>query len=602
MQKSTYSRKFSIFVIVILPAIILCSSRVSGAIAEDDVKCLKGLKSSLDDPEGKLNSWSFTNTSIGFICNFVGVTCWNNQENRVISVELRDMTLNGQIDSLMYCQSLQTLDLSENMFSGTIPEKLCDWMPFLVSLDLSNNKFSGSIPPELGNCTYLNKLILSDNHLSGNIPYEFSHLNRLKTFSVANNDLRGEIPSDLSNFDSANFKGNKLCGKPLGKCGGLSKKNLAIIIAAGVFGAAVSLLLAFGLWWWCHLRNNQRRKTGFGIDDTNWVERLKPYKLVQVSLFQKPLVKVKLSDLMAATNNFDPENIIFSTRTGTTYKAVLPDGSTLAIKRLNTCKLSEKQFRMEMHRLGELRHPNLAPLLGFCVVEEERLLVYKHMSNGTVNSLLHSTKLDWPTGFRIGFGAAKGLSWLHHGVHPPILHQNICSNVILIDEDFDSRIVDFGLAGLMTAPNPNERSFVNGDQGEFGYVAPEYSSAMVSSLKGDVYAFGVVLLELVTGQKPLEVSNVDEAYKGNLAEWVNHLSISGRVKEAINRDLCGKGYDDEIVQVLKIACKCVTTRPKDRWSMFKVYESLKGMAEKHGFSEQLDDFPLVFARQDNEPV
>ena len=137
------------------------------------------------------------------------------------------------------------------------------------------------------------------------------------------------------------------------------------------------------------MRLNKRRKRGYGVrGGDGWAERLRAHKLVQVSLFQKPLVKVKLADLMAATNNFSPENIIVSTRTGTTYKAVLPDGSVLAIKRLNTCKLGEKQFRLEMNRLGQLRHPNLAPLSGFCVVEDEKLLVYKHMSNGTLYSLL----------------------------------------------------------------------------------------------------------------------------------------------------------------------------------------------------------------------
>nr|TKS05804.1 leucine-rich repeat transmembrane protein kinase [Populus alba] len=367
--------------------VTLVAFSVINVLGEDDVRCLQGVKNSLDNPEGELTTWNFASSSVGFICNFVGVSCWNDRENRIINLQLRDMKLSRQVlESLRYCQSLQNLDLSSNSLSGTIPAQICTWVPYLVTLDLSNNDLSGPIPPDLANCTYLNKLILSNNRLSGSIPFEFSGLGRLKQFSVENNDLAGTFPSFFTNLDSASFDGNKgLCGKPLSKCGGLSKKTLAIIIDAGVFGAAFSLLLGFGVWWWYHLRCSERkRKGGYGFgrgDDTSWAQRLRSHKLVQVSLFQKPLAKVKLADLIAATNNFSPDNIIISTRTGTTYKAVLPDGSALALKRLTTCKLGEKQFRSEMNRLGQMRHPNLAPLLGFCVVEEEKLLVYKHMSS-----------------------------------------------------------------------------------------------------------------------------------------------------------------------------------------------------------------------------
>ncbi|GFQ03987.1 probable inactive receptor kinase at1g27190, partial [Phtheirospermum japonicum] len=336
---------------------------------------------------------------------------------------------------------------------------------------------------------------------------------------------------------------------------------------------------------------------------SNWADRLRAHKLTQVTLFQKPLVKVKLSDLLDSTNNFSKENVIVSSRTGTTYKAVLPDGSALAIKRLNECKIAEKQFRMEMNRLGQIRHPNLVPLLGFCLVEDEKLLVYKHLSNGTLGAMLSgdSSDLDWPTRFKIALGAARGLAWLHHGCHPPILHQNISSNVVLLDEDYDARLMDFGLARLMTPPESNESSFVYGDLGEIGYVAPEYSSTMVASLKGDVYSFGVVLLELATGLKPLDVSPVDELFKGNLVDWFTQVSGLGRIKDTIDKRLSGKGHDEDIVRFLRIACNCVVSRPKDRWSMYQVYESLKSVAEEHGFTEQYDEFPLLFLRQETAP-
>ncbi|KAG7559089.1 Leucine-rich repeat-containing N-terminal plant-type [Arabidopsis thaliana x Arabidopsis arenosa] len=587
--------------------IFLCFSSVMAA-DEDDIRCLRGLKTSLNDPQNALKSWNFDNTTLGFLCNFVGVSCWNNQENRVINLELRDMGLSGKIpDSLQYCASLQKLDLSSNRLSGNIPKELCNWLPFLVSLDLSNNELNGEIPSDLAKCSFVNSLVLSDNRLSGQIPVQFSALGRLGRFSVANNDLSGRIPVFFSSpsYSSDDFKGNKgLCGRPLSSsCGGLSKKNLAIIIAAGVFGAAASMLLAFGIWWYYHLKWTRRRRSGLTeVGVSGLAKRLRSHKLTQVSLFQKPLVKVKLGDLMAATNNFSSGNIIVSTRTGTTYKALLPDGSALAVKHLSTCKLGEREFRYEMNQLWELRHPNLAPLLGFCVVEEDKLLVYKYMSNGTLHSLLDSNgvELDWSTRFRIGLGAARGLAWLHHGCRPPILHQNICSSVILIDEDFDARIIDSGLARLMVPSDNNESSFMTGDLGEFGYVAPEYSTTMLASLKGDVYGLGVVLLELATGLKALG----REGFKGSLVDWVKQLESSGRIAETFDENIRGKGHDEEILKFVEIACNCVSSRPKERWSMFQAYQSLKAIAEKQGysFSEQDDDFPLIFDTQENETV
>ncbi|KAF5178768.1 Inactive LRR receptor-like serine/threonine-protein kinase BIR2 [Thalictrum thalictroides] len=520
------------------------------------------------------------------------------------------MDLGGEVpDSLQFCYSLQNLDLSDNSLSGSIPSRICKWLPNLVNLDLSGNDLSGNIPPELVECQYLNTLVLGNNKLSGSIPYQLSRLSRLKKVSVPNNDLSGEIPSFLSTYDSSEFSGNSgLCGRPLrSKCGGMNKKNLRIIIIAGVLGAVVSVLLGFALWWWCFMRSSRRGKRRYGMgkeDDSSWANRLRPHRLVQVSLFKKPLVKIKLADLLAATNNFDPQNVIISTRTGTSYRAVLSDGSALAIKRLQASKLGEKQFRSEMIRLGQLRHPNLVPLLGFCVVEDEKLLVYKHMPTGTLYSVLHSSgnsyggPLDWPTRLKIGIGAARGLAWLHHGCQPPIMHQNISSNVILLDEDFDARITDFGLAKLMNSAGSHESSYNHGDFGEFGYVAPEYASTMIASLKGDVYGFGVVLLELATGQKPLEVDTAEEDFKGNLVDWVNKLSGAGRIKDVIDTDLCGKGNDDEILQFLRVAFGCVVSRPKERSSMYQVYNSLKTIGERHGLSEQFDEFPLIYGKQD----
>ncbi|KAK1423303.1 hypothetical protein QVD17_18601 [Tagetes erecta] len=592
---------------LIITFLLLLTLNPSSVTGEDDIKCLQGVQKSVTDPQSNLLTWNFSNTTRGFICSFSGVTCWNDQENRLISLTLRDFGLAGTISSdLQLCASLQNLDLSGNKLTGSIPSEICTWLPYLVMLDLSDNEFTGDIPASLGNCSFLNTIVLSGNKLSGSIPDQLSKLGRLNKFSVADNDLSGSIPSSLSKFDSSDFDGNNgLCGKPLAKCGSLSKKNLTIIIAAGVFGAVGSLLLGLGLWWWCSSKSNRKRRNGVDIDDdsSSWADRLRPYKLVQVSLFQKPLVKVKLVDLMIATNNFSRENVIVSTKTGTTYRADLSDGSTLAIKRLNRCKLHERQFRVEMNNLGQLRHPNLTPLLGYCVAEEEKLLVYKYMSNGTLSSVLHKNDkngnlLDWPTRFRIAVSAARGLAWFHHGCRPAILLQDVSSNAIFLDDDYNARIVDFGLARLLTSASdqPNEISFAKSDP-------VENSSTMVASAKGDTYGFGVVLMELATGQRPLKPTAAEDGFKGNLVNWVNQLSTSGRIEDAIDRNLYGIGHDDEIIQVLRIAAKCVSTEPKSRWSMYRVSEALNSIAQEPGVSQHYDEFPLLFDINDlNESI
>ncbi|CAN8313137.1 unnamed protein product [Cochlearia groenlandica] len=604
--------KKKIFFVYLLRLLFTISFLSSSSSAEDDVLCLQGLKNSLTDPSSRLATWAFPNSSSSSICKLTGVSCWNEKENRIISLQLQSMDLSGQIpDSLKLCHSLQSLDLSGNGLSGEIPTQICSWLPYLVTLDLSGNKLSGEIPTQIVDCKFLNALVLSDNKLSGSIPSQLGRLNRLTRLSLAGNELSGSIPSDLAaRFgEEDDFRGNGgLCGKPLSRCGALNGKNLKIIIVAGVIGAFGSLCVGLAIFWWFFVRESTRKKKGYGAgksrDDSDWIGLLRSHKLVQVTLFQKPIVKIKLCDLLAATNDFSSGNVDVSSRTGVSYKADLPDGSALAVKRLSACGFGEKQFKSEMNRLGELRHPNLVPLLGYCVVEDERLLVYKHMPNGSLFSQLHNgglcdAVLDWPARLMIGVGAARGLAWLHHGCQPPYLHQFISSNVILLDDDFDARITDYGLARLVGSRDTNDSSFNNGDLGELGYVAPEYSSTMVASLKGDVYGFGIVLLELVTGQKPLAVViNGVEGFKGSLVDWVSQYLGTGRSKDAIDRSICGKGHDEEILQFLKIACSCVVSRPKERPTMIQVYESLKSMADKHGVSEHYDEFPLVFNKQE----
>jgi serine/threonine protein kinase len=301
-------------------------------------------------------------------------------------------------------------------------------------------------------------------------------------------------------------------------------------------------------------------------------------------MFENLVSKMKLADLMKATDDFSNENVILTGRTGSIYKAVLQDGSFLSVKRLQDSSHSESQFKAEMETLGKIKQRNLLPLIGYCNAKNEKFLVYQYMPNGMLYDQIK--QLNWSIRLKVAIGSARGFAWLHHTCNPRILHRNISSKCILLDKDFEPRISDFGLARLMNPIDTHLSTFVNGEFGEFGYVAPEYSRTLVATPKGDVYSFGVVLLELVTGERPTEVSRGPEGFKGNLVEWVNNLSENNALAEAVDRDMIGDddNLEGEVMQFLKVACKCVLLAPKERPTMFEVYQLLRAIGEKYHFS------------------
>ncbi|GJM88605.1 hypothetical protein PR202_ga04684 [Eleusine coracana subsp. coracana] len=591
----------SLRVLIFLLLIATCLS------SDQDVQCLRDVKSSVSDPNGILNStWVFTNSSNGFICQFTGVECWHPDENRVLALRLSNLGLRGPFPrGLSNCTSMTGLDLSSNDFSGSIPSDISQQVPFLTSLDLSNNGFSGAIPVLITNMTYLNNLNLQHNQLSGSVPGQFN-LERLSTFNVADNRLSGPIPTGLgSKFPASSFTGNQgLCGGPLDGCGASSKSKSTAAIIGAVVGVVIVVIVGVIVVFFC-LRKLPAKKKAKDEDENKWAKSIKGTKTIKVSMFENPVSKMKLSDLMKATNQFSKENIIGTGRTGTMYKAVLPDGSFLAVKRLQDSQQSESQFTSEMKTLGQVRHRNLVPLLGFCIAKKEKLLVYKHMPKGSLYDQLNQegkdNKMDWPLRLRIGIGAAKGFAYLHHTCNPRILHRNISSKCILLDEDYEPKISDFGLARLMNPIDTHLSTFVNGEFGDIGYVAPEYARTLMATPKGDVYSFGVVLLELITGEKPTQVSTAPDNFRGSLVEWINYLSNNGLLQDAVDKSLIGKDNDGELMQFLKVACSCTLSTPKERPTMFEVYQLLRAIGERYHFTAD-DDLVLPPMSTDGEAL
>ncbi|XP_077227381.1 probably inactive leucine-rich repeat receptor-like protein kinase At5g48380 [Tasmannia lanceolata] len=555
---------------------------------ESDINCLKALKATLEDPFNYLgSSWNFNNNTEGFICKFNGIDCWHPDESKVLNIRLSNMGLKGKFPpGIENCTSLTGLDLSSNDLSGSLPESISRMIPFVTTLDLSYNAFSGQVPANLSNCTYLNVLNLQRNQFTGAIPWQLTRLNRLTTINVADNYLSGPIPTFINKtFPASSFANNQaLCDKPLATCKGpKGKVNTSVIIGSAVGGIVFTTLAVAVLLFFCLRRVSKKKEED--VEGNKWAKSIKGTKGIKVAMFEKSISKMRLSDLMKATNNFSNHNIIGSGRTGTMYKATLPDGSFLTVKRLQDSQHSEKEFISEMRTLGSVQHRNLVPLLGYCVAKKERLLVYKHMQNGTLYQQLHEVEvMEWPLRLRIGIEAARGLAWLHHNCNPRIIHRNISSKCILLDQDYEPKISDFGLARLMNPIDTHLSTFVNGEFGDLGYVAPEYTRTLVATPKGDVYSFGIVLLELVTGEEATHVANAPESFKGNLVEWITSLSNKSLLQDAIDKDLIGRGCDGELLQFLRVACNCVLSTPKERPTMFEVYQLLRAIGERYHFT------------------
>ncbi|GLJ16648.1 hypothetical protein SUGI_0285750 [Cryptomeria japonica] len=576
---------------------------------EDDIKCLNQTKAELTDPNQSLFTWRFGNSSQGFICNFVGIQCWHNDDGRLLSVKLPGMELSGHFPSgLKYCGSLTNLDLSSNSLSGTIPKDLCKWLPFLVQIDLSSNQFTGPIPPELANCTYLDVLHLNDNQLSGSIPWELTRLERLNDFNFANNMLTGPIPAKWASNSSDLFSGNPaLCSKPLSRgCGRPNSVNLVVVAAFVLYGIAIVT------WGILCIRGWFSRQASRGSPLPPYRQPLDHVKIrrsKKVCMFEKPINKMRVGDLADATHNFSEDNILWSDSTGVFYKAELPDGSLLTVKRLRICEQSEKEFKWEMKTLGHLRHRNLLPLLGYCIADDqERLLVYKYMARGTLLNCFHGlhrdqNELDWPTKLRICIGISRGLAWLHHICNPHIIHRNICSGVVYMDNDYEPRISGFGLARF-SSDGGETRISISSQQNlgnEFQYAAPEQwrNIPSMATMKGDVYSFGVVVLEIVTGLKPDDVLMERESEKElMLIEWIRGNGADAeRAVEKYVKESCLLSEEEKsmVEEMMEIGFRCVRFNAEERPSMYQAYESLTKIGDRYGIWDDEEEIPIEWA-------
>ncbi|KAJ1273422.1 hypothetical protein BS78_06G279200 [Paspalum vaginatum] len=466
-----------------------------------------------------------------------------------------------------------SLILSNNLLVGPILSSFGHLVKLHV-LDLSWNNFSGPIPDELSNMSSLEVLNLAHNDFNGTIPSSLTKLNFLSKFDVSYNNLTGDVPTggQFSTFSSEDFDGNPaLCHPRNSSCpkndssvgAAHSKKSKAALVALGL-GTAVGVVLFL----FCayvvisrivHSRMQERNpKAVANAEDSE------SSTSCLVLLFQNNK-EFSIEDILKSTNNFDQSHIVGCGGFGLVYKSTLPDGRRVAIKRLSgDYSQVEREFQAEVETLSRAQHENLVLLQGYCKVGNDRLLIYSYMENGSLDYWLHERAdsgmlLDWRKRLRIAQGAARGLTYLHMSCDPHILHRDIKSSNILLDENFEAHLADFGLARLICAYETHVTTDV---VGTLGYIPPEYGQSPVATYKGDIYSFGIVLLELLTGRRPVDMCRP----KGtrDVVSWVLQTKEEGRETEVFHPSIHHKQNERQLMRVLEIACLCVTATPKSR--------------------------------------
>ncbi|RID55561.1 hypothetical protein BRARA_G02814 [Brassica rapa] len=285
-------------------------------------------------------------------------------------------------------------------------------------------------------------------------------------------------------------------------------------------------------------------------------------------------------ELVKATNGFSEENLLGEGGFGCVYKGVLPDGRVVAVKQLKVGGgQGDREFKAEVETLSRIHHRHLVSIVGHCISDDRRLLIYDFVSNNDLYFHLHVSKevLDWATRVRIAAGAARGLAYLHEDCHPRIIHRDIKSSNILLEDNFDSRVSDFGLARLALDCNTHITTRV---MGTFGYLAPEYASSGKLTEKSDVYSFGVVLLELITGRKPVDTSQ--PLGEESLVEWARPLishAIETEEFGSLADPKLGVNYvDSEMFRMIEAAGACVRHSAAKRPRMGQIVRALESLS------------------------
>ncbi|XP_057440013.1 probable inactive receptor kinase At2g26730 [Lotus japonicus] len=598
------------------------------------VKALVKFMEKLAPENGSKNAmWGWNLTSDPCTDHWHGVICYSNNQY-VKNIILENLKFSGVVDanSLCVAKSIQILSLRNNNLQGLISEDIGN-CKLLTHLLLSGNRFSGDLPLSVAELKNLKRLHVNDNYFTGQLPnmarisslisflaqnnnfsgeipdFQFSNLD---AFNVSNNKLTGQVPDVRGRFHAESFSGNaNLCGKPLSKAcpnppqSHVKKdkksfsEDLPIYSGYIILSFILLLFLVYKCMRKCQTKekalvaekkdmaedtsgdNNKASETSISINGSkNWLNGFKSECSLTslesgmttsglVLFSSRRLRGMQFEDLLSA-----PAELIRRGKHGSLYKVMLDNGMVLAVKRIKDWGISKQDFQRRMNMIADVKHPLVMPPVAYYCSQQEKLLAYEFLQNGSLFMLLYGSQsgnsLDWGSRLNVAAKVSKALAYMHEELSESgIAHGNLKSSNILFDKNMDPRISEYG---LMVAEDDSISRKKSRDN----------RNPIAATFKADVYAFGVMLLELLTG-KVVKNDGFD------LVQWVDSVVREEWTVEVFDKFLISQSISEErMMNLLQIALKCISASPNDRPSMSQVAVMTNALKEEDEKSISFD--------------
>ncbi|XVE86902.1 hypothetical protein DITRI_Ditri18aG0073000 [Diplodiscus trichospermus] len=492
--------------------------------------------------------------------------------------------------------------------------------PVITDLDLSSSKFKGPIPPSIPKLTHLKTLNLSNNDFRGDIP-TFPPSSNLTSVDISNNELEGSLPDSLISLPDLrtlyygcnprldnNLPSRLNSSKLTTDSGACPRKSSSstkgIVIGAAAFGSAV-VTVALGTVLVCLYRQKltARRK----YDRKRRLSMAKSEEIHSYVVFSIPSTEevffksisiqtYTLEYIEIATQNY--KTLIGEGGFGSVYRGTLPDGQEVAVKvRSATSTQGTREFENELNLLSAIRHENLVPLLGYCCENDQQILVYPFMSNGSLQDRLYGEAakrkiLDWPTRLSIALGAARGLMHLHTYAGRSVIHRDVKSSNILLDNSMCAKVADFGFSKY--APQEGDSNASLEVRGTAGYMDPEYYSTQHLSAKSDVFSFGVVLLEIISGREPLNIHRPRNEW--SLVEWAKPYIRESKIDEIVDPNIKGGYHAEAMWRVVETALACIEPFSASRPCMADIVRELEdALIIENNASEYMKSIDSIYS-------